>query len=92
MVLIIKNPPANSGDIRDPGSMSLSGRSPGGGYGNPLQNSCLENLMDRGASWATVHRITKSQTLLKQLNTHVKNVIGKCYLGIIIFYHFQGDS
>ena len=46
-----------------------SGRSPGGGYGNPLQNSCLENPMDRGAWQATVHRISKSQTQLKRLST-----------------------
>ena len=44
-----------------------SGRSPGGGHGNPLQYSCLENPMDRGTWWATVHRVTKNQALLKQL-------------------------
>ena len=48
------------------------GRSPGGGHGNPLQYSFLENVMDRGAWWATVHRVTKSQTRLKQLDTHTK--------------------
>ena len=45
------------------------GRSLGGGHGNPLQYSCLENPMDRGAWWATVHRVAKSQTQLKRLNT-----------------------
>ena len=45
-------------------------RSPGGGHGNPLQYSCLENPMDRGAWWATVHRVTKSQTWLKCLSMH----------------------
>ena len=45
------------------------GRSPGGGYGNPLQYSCLENPMDRGAWWATVHRVVKSWTWLKWLST-----------------------
>ena len=54
MVLVVKNPPANSGDIRDTGSIPGSGRSPGGGHGTPLQYSCLENPMDRGAWWATV--------------------------------------
>ena len=49
MVLVVKNPPANAGDVRDAGSLPGSGRSPGGGDGNPLQCSCLENLMDRGA-------------------------------------------
>ena len=47
-----------------------SRRSPGGGHGNPLQYSCLENPMDRGAWWATIHGVTKSQTRLKQLNVH----------------------
>ena len=48
-------------DIRDAGSIPGSGRSPGGGHGNPLQYSCLENPMDRGAWWARVHRVTQSQ-------------------------------
>jgi len=51
-------------------SIPGSGRSPGGGHGNPLQYFCLENSMDRGAWWATVHRVTKSRTQLKPLNTH----------------------
>ena len=46
---MVKNPPANAGDVRDVGSIPGSGRSPGGGHGNPLQYSCLENPMDRGA-------------------------------------------
>ena len=61
MVLVIKNPPANVGDIRDKGSIPGSGRSPGGEHGNPLQYSCLENPRDRG-TMATVHGVTKSQT------------------------------
>ena len=48
VVLVVKNPPANAGDIRDVGSIPGSGRSPGGEHGNPLQHSCLENPMDRG--------------------------------------------
>ena len=56
---VVKNPPANAGDA---GSIPGSGRSPGGGNGNPLQCSCLENSMDRGAWQATVHGVTKSQT------------------------------
>ena len=67
MALVVKNPPADAGDIRDMGSIPGLGRSPGGGPGNPLQYSCLENSMDRGAWWATVHGIAKSQTGLKQL-------------------------
>ena len=62
VVLVLKNTPANAGDIRDVSLIPGSGRSLGGGYGNPLQLSCLENPMDRGACWATVHRVTKNQT------------------------------
>ena len=61
---MLKNPLANAGDARDTGSIPGSGRSLGGGNGNPLQYSCLENPMDRGAWWATVHRVAKSQTQL----------------------------
>ena len=56
---------ANAGDIRDAILTPGSGRSPGGGHGNLLQYSCLENPMDRGAWWPTIHRVTKSQTQLK---------------------------
>ena len=54
---MVKNPPANVGDERDAGLIPGLGRSPRGGHGNPLQYSCLENPMDRGAWWATVHRV-----------------------------------
>ena len=70
MVLVVKNLPANTGDIRDGGLIPELGRSPRGGHGNPLQYSCLENPMDRGAWRATVHRVTKSWTQLKQLSTY----------------------
>jgi len=53
---------ASAGDVRDMGLIPESGRSPVGGNGNPFQNSCLENAMDRGAWKATVQRVTKSQT------------------------------
>ena len=52
---MVKNPPANAGDVGDMGSIPGPGRSPGGGDGNPLQHPCLENPMDRGAKQATVH-------------------------------------
>ena len=74
-VLVVKNPPANAGDIRDRGSISGLGRSPGGGPANPLQYSCLENPMDRGAWWATVHGVTKSWTQLKGLSTHTSRYL-----------------
>ena len=59
---VVKNPPTNAGDFRDAGSVSGLGRSPGEGNGNPLQYSCLGNLMDREGWWATVHEAPKSQT------------------------------
>ena len=54
---MVKNPPANAGESRDAGSIPGLGRSPGGGHGNPVQYSCLENPMDRGARQVTVHRV-----------------------------------
>ena len=62
MVLAVKTPPANAVDARDTGSPSGQGRSAGGGNGNPLQYSCLENPMDRGTCWVTVHGVEKSCT------------------------------
>ena len=59
---MVKNPPAIAGDIRDAGSIPESGQSPGGGNGKPLQYSCLENLMDRGAWWAAVSGVAKDRT------------------------------
>ena len=67
---MVQNPPANAGDVRDVGLTLDCGRSPGGGHGNPLQYSCLENPMGRGAWQAMVHRVTKSQTQLKRLCVH----------------------
>ena len=64
VVLVVKNLPANAGDIKDSGFIPGSGRSHEG-YGNPLQYSCLENPMDGGAWWAMVYRVTKSRTQLR---------------------------
>ena len=61
VVLVVKNLPANAGDIRDSGLIPRLGRFPGGGHGNPLPYSCLENPMDRGAWRAMVHGVAKSQ-------------------------------
>ena len=66
---MVKNPPANAGCIKDMGLIPESERSPGGGHGNPLQYSCPEDLLDRGAWWVTVHRVAESWTLLKWLST-----------------------
>ena len=68
VVLVVNNPPANAGDIRD--LITDSGRSAGGGHGNLLQYSYPKNPIDRGAWWATVHGVTKSRTRLMQLHTH----------------------
>ena len=64
---VVKNPPANAGDARETGSIPGLGRSSEVQNGNLLQYSCLENSMDRGAWWATVHGVAKSQI---RLNTH----------------------
>ena len=66
---VVKNPPANAGDTGNLGSILGSGRSPGEGSSNPLQCSCLENSIDGGASWATVHGVSRSWTGLKRLRT-----------------------
>ena len=58
---MVKNLPANAGDMRDSGSIPELRKPPGGGNGNPLQYSCLENSMDRGAWWAVIHGAAKSQ-------------------------------
>ena len=72
---VVKNLPANA---EDAGSIPGSGRSPGGGNGNPLQYSCQDNPMDRGAWWATVHGLAKRQTYLsdrthRHTHTHTHN-------------------
>ena len=72
---MIKNPPANAEDIRDGSSVPELGRSPGGGHDNPLQYSCLENPMDRGALWATVqgHKESdKTEAISHTLRQHIK--------------------
>ena len=61
---MVKNPLGNSGNMRDMGSIPGWGRSPGEGYGNPLQYSCMENPMDREAWWVTDYGVAKSQTRL----------------------------
>ena len=68
---VVKNLPANAGDLRDTGSVPGLGSSPGEGNGNPFQYSYLENSTDSRAQGTVVHRVAKSQTQLKQLHTHV---------------------
>ena len=64
-MLVVKNLPVNAGDEREAGLIPGLGRSPGGGHDNPLQYSCLENPMDRGAWQAIVYGVAKSWTQLK---------------------------
>ena len=68
-MLAVKNLPANAGNTGDTASIPGLGRSPGEGHDHPLQYCCLENLTDRGAWWDTVHRVAKSQVLLKLLHS-----------------------
>ena len=82
---MVKNPPANAGDIRDAGPI------PGGGHGNPLQYSFLENPIDRGAWPATVHRVAKSQTQLKQLSLG-SNLLKCCLFFFFMFWFFGHES
>ena len=70
MMVVVKNLPANAGDERDAGLIPGLGRSPGRGHDNPLQYSCLENPMDRGAWQAMVCGVAKSWTQLKWLSAH----------------------
>ena len=78
---VVKNLPANAGDVRDKGSISGLGRYPGGEHGNPLQYSCLEKPMDRGDWKTTVHGVAKSRTQLTDfhfIHTYVYS-IGSCH-------------
>ena len=85
MALVLKNWPANAGDIRDVGSIPGLGRSPGEGNGNPVQYSCLENPIDRRTWQATVHGIAKHQTRLKQLSTNTLNIKdNKCSARVLV--------
>jgi len=70
VALVVKNLPASVEDLRDVDSIPGLGRSPGEGNGNPVQYNFLEDPMDRGSWWATVHRVPKSHTGLKQFSMH----------------------
>ena len=83
VVVVVKNPPANAGDIIGTCLIPGSGRPPRGGHGNPLQYSWLENPMDRGPWWTIVHRVAKSQTWVKQLSTHALRSIEQTNLAFL---------
>ena len=72
---MVKNPPANAGHIRDVDSIPESGRSLGGGHGNPLQYSCLENPRDGGAWWTAVSGVAQSWTRLERLSSSSSNIL-----------------
>ena len=74
MVLVLKNMPADAGDIRDAGSVPGLGGSPGGGHGNTLQYSCLDNPMVRGAWWAILHGIADLDTTEVSTHTHIRKL------------------
>ena len=80
---MVKNPPANAEDAGDTGSIPELGRSPGGGNGSPLLYSCLENPMDTGTWWATVHGVAESD-MTERSCTHVLLQQG----AVIFFIHF----
>ena len=91
---MVKNPPAKALDKRDAGSIPRWERSPGGGHGNPLQFSCLENTMDRGAWWATVHWVAQSQTQLKWLSSSssINTIITFSVWKVLLFDPFVSYS
>ena len=84
VVWVVKNLPVNAGDIKDAGLIPRLERSPRRGNGNPLQYSCLENPVDRGVWWVSVHRVAKGQTWLKRLSTiDLRFVIRKMMLVLL---------
>ena len=92
---MVKNLPANAGDTRDTGSIPGSVRSPGGGHGNPLQYSCLENPMERGAWRATVHGVAESEmierapTMLETMLTTFRPILRDSHLRLSLLTLFQ---
>ena len=87
VALVVKNPPANAGDVEDAGLIPASGRSPEGGPGNPLQYSYRENPMDRGAWWAAVHGITKSRISCQDISEIDNQIVNTTMRKLIIGGH-----
>ena len=89
VALVVKNPPANEGDVRDVGSVPGLQRSPGGGHGNPLQYSYLEDPIDRGVWWAIVHGVAKIWTRLKRMTTQRQP--RRVFSVLLLFPQLQGN-
>ena len=88
-----KEPACHAGDIRVAGLIPGLGRSPGGGHGNQLQYSCLESPMNRGDWQATIHRVSKSQTRLKQVSTHnVVNLMSCSFLTTLFWWNVSSRN
>ena len=85
VAIVVKNLPANEGNARDTSLLPGLGRSLEGGNGNPCQYPWLENPMDTRTSWATVHRIVKSLTCLKQLNMHIVDLLCALLFTLLIY-------
>ena len=88
VALVVKNLPANAGEVRDTGLILGLGRSSRGGHGNSLQYSCLENPMYRGAWHSTVHRVAKNQTQLKQRGTHTQTYLHTHIISNCLFIEY----
>ena len=84
---VVKNQPASAGNARDVSLILGSGGSPGVGNGNPLQYSCLENSMDRGAWWITIHGVTKSRTRLTHIHTSTYQSVS--FWVLELYLHFE---
>ena len=92
VALVVKKPPTNAGEVRNAGSVPGLGRSPGLGHNNPFQSSCLEKPMDRGAWWATVHRVTKRQHTHTSSKWAILSIFSKfsCFRKVIFcFVEFE---
>ena len=91
MAPVVKNPPANAEGIRELGSIPGSRRSPGEGNGYLFRYSCLENPMDRGAWWATVHGVAKSRTQLSKAQQQhtIQNLYKFIFTNLFILYKFE---
>ena len=88
MALVVKNPTASAGDVRDSGLIPGLGRSPGRGHGNPLQYSCLENPMDRGAWSDTVHEVTESDTTATKHSLAVLDIAMFIFAVVLLYFVF----